>query len=223
MDLATTDTATRNTGPMWVGPEEFTGASSADSTNRATGDRHLRYADLAGGNLGDFCSTPVPNFPERARLLDDYRRVATPILARQRKSKHHSLREAVMGKSKPKHILLVEHYDPVRELIANMLEDRGYRVSTVPAGASMRDFLRTDDRVDAIVINAVTPGENGASLARHAKDLGLPVVMISGSNDEISFAAERGLQLLRKPFQAEELYGALERALSSGEFGQRSA
>ena len=128
-----------------------------------------------------------------------------------------------MGQSKPKHILLVEDYDPVRELIANMLEDRGYRVSTVPAGASMRDFLRTDDRVDAIVINAVTPGENGASLARHAKDLGLPVVMISGSNDEISFAAERGLQLLRKPFQAEELYGALDRALSSGEFGQRSA
>jgi len=87
----------------------------------------------------------------------------------------------------------------------------------------MRDFQRTDDRVDAIVLDAVTPGENGASLARHAKDLGLPVVMISGSNDEISFAAEQGLQLLRKPFQAEELYRALDTALSSGEFGQRSA
>ena len=87
-----------------------------------------------------------------------------------------------MGQSKSKHILLVEDYDPVRELIANMLEDRSYRVSTVSAGASMRDFLRADDRVDAIVLNTVTPGENGASLARHAKDLGLPVVMISGSN-----------------------------------------
>ena len=82
-----------------------------------------------------------------------------------------------------------------------MLEDRGYRVSTVPAGASMRDFLRTDDRVEAIVLNAVTPGESGASLACHAKDLGLPVVMISGSNDEISFAAEHGLPLLRKPLR----------------------
>jgi DNA-binding response OmpR family regulator len=127
-----------------------------------------------------------------------------------------------MDQSKPKHILLVEDYDPVRELIANMLEDRGYRVSTAPTGASTRDSLRTDD-VDAIVLNAITSGENGASLARHAKDLRLPVVMISGSNDEISFAAEHGLQLLRKPFQAEELYGELDRALSSGEFGQRSA
>jgi DNA-binding NtrC family response regulator len=125
-----------------------------------------------------------------------------------------------MGQSKPKHILFVEDYDPVRELIANMVKDRGYRVSTVPSGASI---LRTDNRVDAIVLNAVTPGECGASLAGHAKDLGLPVVMISGSNDEISFAAEHGLQLLPKPFQTEALYGALDRALSSGEFGQRSA
>src|ERR1700757_1613296 len=128
-----------------------------------------------------------------------------------------------MSQSEPKRILLVEDYDPVRELTANVLEDHGYRVSAVPGGAMMRDFLRTGARVDAIVLDAVTPGENGASLARHAKDLGLPVVMISGSNDEISFAAEHGLQLLRKPFQAEELYGALDRALSSGEFGQRSA
>jgi hypothetical protein len=30
-------------------------------------------------------------------------------------------------------------------------------------------------------------------------------------------------QLLRKPFRAEELYAALDKALSSGEFGQRGA
>jgi DNA-binding response OmpR family regulator len=128
-----------------------------------------------------------------------------------------------MRQSKPKHILLVEDYDPVRELTANVLEDRGYRVSTVPSGPMMRDILRTDDRIDAIVLNAVAPGESGASLARHAKDLGLPVVMISGSPEIISFAAEHGLQLLLKPFRAEELYAALDKALSSGEFGQRSA
>ena len=128
-----------------------------------------------------------------------------------------------MSQSEPKRILLVEDYDPVREVTANVLEDRGYRVSTVPGGATMRDFLRTDDRVDAIVLNAVTPGENGASLALHAKDLRLRVVMISGSPEIISFAAEHGLQLLRKPFRVEELYTALDKALSSGEFGQRRA
>jgi DNA-binding NtrC family response regulator len=128
-----------------------------------------------------------------------------------------------MSQSEPKHILLVEDYDPVRELTAAVLEDHGYRVSTVPGGALMRDFLRTGARVDAIVLDAITPGEKGASLALHAKDLRLPVVMISGSDDIISFAAEHGLQLLRKPFRAEELYTALDKAISSGEFGQRSA
>jgi DNA-binding response OmpR family regulator len=124
-----------------------------------------------------------------------------------------------MSQSEPKHILLVEDYDPVRQLAAAVLEDHGYRVSTVPGGALMRDFLRTGAPVDAIVLDAITPGENGASLALHAKDLRLPVVMISGSDDIISFAAEHGLQLLRKPFRAEELYTALDKAISSGEFG----
>src|SRR5271168_1869524 len=75
--------------------------------------------------------------------------------------------------------------------------------------------------VSKSLTRSITPGECGASLAGHAKDLGLPVVMISGSNDEISFAAEHGLQLLPKPFQTEALCGALDRALSTGEFGQR--
>jgi hypothetical protein len=47
--------------------------------------------------------------------------------------------------------------------------------------------------------------------------------MISGSPEIMSFAAEHGLQLLRKPFRAEELYAVLDKALCSGEFGQRSA
>jgi DNA-binding response OmpR family regulator len=80
----------------------------------------------------------------------------------------------------------------------------------------MRDFQRTDDRVDAIVLDAVTPRDNGASLARHAKNLRLPVVMISGSHDIMGFAAEDGLQPLHKLSRVEELYAALHKARSSG-------
>jgi len=47
--------------------------------------------------------------------------------------------------------------------------------------------------------------------------------MISGSHDAIRLAADHGLQLLRKPFRMEELYAAVDKAVSSGEFGQRSA
>jgi hypothetical protein len=47
--------------------------------------------------------------------------------------------------------------------------------------------------------------------------------MISCSYDAISVAAERGYQLLRKPFRMEKLDAALDKALCSGEFGQRRA
>jgi len=46
--------------------------------------------------------------------------------------------------------------------------------------------------------------------------------MISGSLDPMKDAADHGLQLLRKPFRPQELYSAVNMALASGEFGQRS-
>ena len=46
--------------------------------------------------------------------------------------------------------------------------------------------------------------------------------MISGSPDAIKYAMDNGLQLLRKPFHLQELYSAVNTALASGEFGQRS-
>jgi CheY-like chemotaxis protein len=127
-----------------------------------------------------------------------------------------------MLQPKAKHILVVEDYDPLRELTAAVLEDCGYRVSTVVSGASMRRFLTTGNQVDAIVLDVLTPGESGASLALYAKELRLPVVMVSGNIDAIKFAAEHELQLLRKPFRENDLYAALDKAFASGEFGQRS-
>jgi CheY-like chemotaxis protein len=127
-----------------------------------------------------------------------------------------------MLQPKAKHILVVEDYDPLRELTAAVLEDRGYRVSTVVDGASMRQFLDTGNQVDAIVLDVLTPGETGASLALYAQELRLPVVMVSGNNDAIKFAAAHELQLLRNPFRMNDLYGALDKAFASGEFGQRS-
>jgi DNA repair exonuclease SbcCD nuclease subunit len=65
--------------------------------------------------------------------------------------------------------------------------------------------------------------EANISLVLHLKEVGLPVVMISGSHDAMERAEENNLQLLRKRFHAQELYDAVNTALSSGEFGQRGA
>jgi CheY-like chemotaxis protein len=84
-----------------------------------------------------------------------------------------------------KHILVVEDDNDVRAIIVDMLQERGYRVDSAADGISMRDFLQEDDAVDAIVLDAAMPGESSTALALHARQLGLPVVMISGSPEMI--------------------------------------
>ena len=123
--------------------------------------------------------------------------------------------------SATEHILVIDDDGDVRDILVDILRDGGYRVSWAVDGRSMREFLQGGDRVDAVVLDATLPDEASNSLALHAKELGLPVVMISGSPDLIQFAAENGLQLLRKPFRGHELIEAIVQALGSGEPGQR--
>lgn len=118
-------------------------------------------------------------------------------------------------------ILVVDDDGDVADVIAQMLEARGCRCIIAAGGTSMRDALRNDG-FDAVVLDALMPGEPSATLAVHAKELRLPVVMISGSEEMMRFAQEHNLQLLQKPFRMVDLYVALDTALASGEFGQRS-
>ena len=75
--------------------------------------------------------------------------------------------------------------------------------------------------IDAVILDALMPGEGSEPLALHACGLGIPVVMVSGSPDKIAFAEKNGLQLLRKPFRSEQLIDALKLAFASGVAGQR--
>jgi len=109
----------------------------------------------------------------------------------------------------------------VRELVASILEDRGYRVSRAEGGAMMRRIILAEAAFDAIFMDASLRGEASTSLAEHAKGLRLPVVMISGNDLIMGHAADHGLQLLRKPLRIQELCDALDEALVSGEFGRR--
>ena len=118
--------------------------------------------------------------------------------------------------SQPKHILVVDDNGDVRDVIVAILESHNFRVSYAANGSLMRDFLQTADPVDCVVLDALMPGEAGISLALHLKDVGLPVVVISGSPEAMERAVEDDLQLLRKPFRAKELYDAINVALSGG-------
>ena len=122
----------------------------------------------------------------------------------------------------PKHILVVDDNADVRDVIVDTFQEHNFSVTAVSGGSMMRDFLETGGTVDCVILDALMPGEVSASLALHLKERGIPVVMISGSLDATKDAADNGLQLLRKPFRSQELYSAVNMALASGEFGQRS-
>jgi len=124
--------------------------------------------------------------------------------------------------SQPKHILVVDDNGDVRDAIVATLECYNFRVSHAANGSLMRDFLQTADPVDCVVLDALMPGEANISLVLHLKEVGLPVVVISGSPEAMERAEEDNFQLLRKPFHAQELNDAVNTALTSGEFGQRS-
>jgi two-component system OmpR family response regulator len=126
----------------------------------------------------------------------------------------------------PQHILAVDDNEAVRDVIALLLREQGYRVTTADGGVSMREILqqeilKQDRAIDAVILDALMPGEGSEPLALYARGLGIPVVMVSGSPDKIAFAEENGLQLLRKPFRSEQLIDALKLAFDSGVAGQR--
>jgi DNA-binding NtrC family response regulator len=119
-----------------------------------------------------------------------------------------------------KHILVVDDDGDVLDVIVEILRDHGYRVSAASGGLVMREFLATADAVDCVILDALMLGEASVLLALHVKEARIPMVMISGSHEAMTFAEENGLQLLRKPFHAQELYDAVNMAIASGDFGR---
>jgi two-component system OmpR family response regulator len=125
--------------------------------------------------------------------------------------------------AKPKHIVVADDEEGVRFILAEILSEAGYRVSTAGNGEALRKIVAGSDRVDLVVLDAVMPGERSRTLAAHLRDLRIFVVAISGHPVVMKLALDRDLQLLEKPFRAIALEAAIEEALVSGKYGQRGA
>ena len=114
-------------------------------------------------------------------------------------------------------ILLVEDDADVRRMTKTLLQDLGYRVTSVRSGPAASELLSADRNFDLLVADVMLPdGMNGPATAAQARELvpGLRVVYISGFADESRdpigpLGAEA--KLLAKPFLPEDL-GAMVRA-----------
>jgi CheY-like chemotaxis protein len=131
---------------------------------------------------------------------------------------HPATREIVGGNES---ILLVEDEEPVRELLREILEARGYTVTTASNGLdALAVWEERGASIDLIVSDVVMPRMNGPEFVHRAFALrpAVAVIYISGYHDlpitDRTILQESGA-LLEKPFVPDTLAAKVREALDT--------
>jgi len=114
------------------------------------------------------------------------------------------------------HSILVVEDDPTsRHLLACLLAEMGYDVTSTAGGEEALRYLYSEQACDAIVADMIMPGMSGVELAARARDArpGLPVVLVTGKPEALDISIRVGALALCKPVSRESLDGVLHDAL----------
>jgi DNA-binding response OmpR family regulator len=109
-------------------------------------------------------------------------------------------------------ILIVERDPDLVQVLSERFAKEGYDVRIVSDGLVALNELRRSVP-DAIVADVQSPGMSGIELAEELQDWGLPVVLISDSDD---FPVLPGAAVLHKPLDIDEVVLTVEHASPSG-------
>jgi len=124
----------------------------------------------------------------------------------------------VVRSAQRKRVLLVEDNRNLRVTTSRMLGHLGFDVTAAANGTEAVELFRGGGQPpDVVVLDALMPGMNGVSVLRALRELapGVPVVMCSGSPEELSRAEAAGevAAVLGKPYDLDTLAETLRRAL----------
>jgi signal transduction histidine kinase/ActR/RegA family two-component response regulator len=117
-------------------------------------------------------------------------------------------------------LLLIEDDESVRDLLAGMLRQRGYRVLQArDCDDALQSLASAPGTVDLVISDVIMPGINGPEAARRLRAIepGLRVMFVTGySSEDLEL---RGLQdqtsvTLEKPFDLDTLSRAVRQSLS---------
>jgi CheY-like chemotaxis protein len=118
------------------------------------------------------------------------------------------------SESAVKRVVVVEDDPAISVLMASVLADAGYVPFVVQDGLQALRVVR-ELHPDAITLDLQLPGVDGHAVLERLEhdepDRPLPVVVVSGSTDELT-CAERGLvsETLTKPFDVFDLVRAVD-------------
>lgn len=116
----------------------------------------------------------------------------------------------------PSHILVVDDDGQIRQLVAKLLRENGYRVTTARDGREMRHVL-ADAEVDLLILDLMLPGAGGLELCRELRKTStIPIIMLTarGADTDRIVGLEMGADdYLAKPFNPRELLARVNAVL----------
>ncbi len=119
-----------------------------------------------------------------------------------------------MGK---RHLLVVDD-DPLSvRLLADILDLRGYRVSTAENGRMALEVMN-GDALDAVITDFHLPDCDGLEVLRRARRVrhDVPVFVVSVDSDAIPADERNGVYFFGKPISVRDVVSAVERVVPHG-------
>ena len=107
-------------------------------------------------------------------------------------------------------VLVVDDHPEIRGLMVEILEKRGYQVSTASDGHdALTQFVL--DRPDLVITDLTMPGLDGYQLCRLIRGISsVPVLVISGQTGVEEKAYQMGANaFVSKPFDLEDLWAEI--------------
>ncbi len=112
---------------------------------------------------------------------------------------------------RPKILLIVEDQILLAIGLKDELEDRGYRVLELAVHHIEALGFATAIKPDLALVNIdLADGDDGVALARDLKELGVPVLFISGQPARARLAREVAIASLAKPYSGPDMVDAVD-------------
>jgi CheY-like chemotaxis protein len=125
-------------------------------------------------------------------------------------------RSSRIGLGSTPRILIVDDDATVREILADLLDDSGYRSIVAADAAEALSMLRRGGTIAALVTDLAMPGDDGIALIRKAREIDstLPAILLTGDAEQpASKATIAGapFHVLRKPVHIDGLIEQLRK------------
>jgi CheY-like chemotaxis protein len=115
------------------------------------------------------------------------------------------------------HLLLVDDDPGSRCLMAGLLANMGYHVTSAAGGDEALSFLYSESQCDLVLCDIYMPGMSGIELAQRSRDArpGLPLLFVTGRAEGVDRSIEAGILALRKPVTRDMLSRVIDEALAA--------